>query len=141
MPNLLSEGLPTLQPQTELRSLACMRSTQCPPPLSPLPLFSYLWGLVPPRGPYYVLSSFCSIQCGMPESENLVLRAAPLFTPHVWGQWFHTTICPAGSLCKVSGSLPTSAHPEHRNSGRMQALSLPSLSLHPQPHILVYCPS
>jgi hypothetical protein len=46
-----------LQPWTRLRTLTCVGTTQCPPPLSPCPLFPYLRGLVPPWGPYSVLSS------------------------------------------------------------------------------------
>jgi hypothetical protein len=57
------EGLPTLQPRTGLRALACMKNHPAPP--SPPAFFPYSRGQVLPWGSYSVLSSstVSSVRC------------------------------------------------------------------------------
>ena len=103
----MSYGLPGLQPWTRIRTLVCIGTS--------LPMPSSL---------------FCSqilyyIQCGMPETEKLVLGAAPCPPPTVWGQWLLIGRCSPRAKWKTCCSPPAYAWPEHRNSSQTWALSLP----------------
>ena len=100
-----------------------------PPPLPPCPLFPYLQGLVLPWGPYSVLSSSAvsSMRC---QRLRTCYRGLPLV---------HLLPCGVSGFTQPDAHVGpcsplTSACPEHRNSGPKQALSLPPLPLHPQPH-------
>jgi hypothetical protein len=98
--------------------------------LCPLPI---------PHCPLFCSLLLCHMQCGMPETENLVPGAAPRPPPAMWGQWLHTARCPPGATWKASGSPPMSAHSEHRNSGRTWDLSLPPLPIHsPAPQMWMW---
>ena len=103
------------------------QQSHCPLPLSP--------GLSAAPGPL-----FCSqLRRGMPEAENLVPGAAPCPSPAMWSQWPNTARCPPGAAWKVSGSPPTSACPEHRNSGGMRTPSYSPLPTHHGPAYLYMC--
>ena len=93
-----------MQPQTRLRTLACLGTTQrhlslCPLPLSPGPSATL--------GPLFCSQLLRRIQCGMLEIENLVPGAAPRPPPVVWGQWPNTARCPAGATCLPAQSTGT----------------------------------
>jgi hypothetical protein len=103
-------------------TLTCMGT------FSPCPLF------------HYSVQLLCHIQCGMPETENLI-QGLPLVHPlppqpppsEVSG--FIQPDAHPGPSGKHLAVLPTSTCPEHRNSGQTQALSLPTSSPTPKaPH-------
>jgi hypothetical protein len=100
------------------------RTTQRSPPLYPCSLFPYLWSLMPPQGPYSVLSSSAVSSVGCQRLRTWYW-GLPLIhpSPALWGQWLHIARCPPGAAWKASGSSSASACPEHRNSGQMWALS------------------
>jgi hypothetical protein len=102
--------------------------------LFPSTCFLYLQAESVALGPLFCFQLLCHIQCGMPETENLVPEAAACPPPTVWVHWLHTARCPPRAEWKASWSPPASAYPEQRNSGQTWTLSLPTLSLHPQPH-------
>jgi hypothetical protein len=85
-------------------------------------------------GPLFCSQLLCCIQRGMPETENLVPGAALVYPLQCGVSGFTQPDAHLRAEWKVSGSPPMSRCPEHRNSGQMWALSLPSLPLHPHPH-------
>jgi hypothetical protein len=117
MTNLLSEGLPVLQPWAGLKTLACVGTS------FPLPSSC--------RGPYSVLSSSAVSSMGCWRLRTWYRGLPLVHLPAMWGQWLHIARWPPGALWKVSSSPPASTCPEHRNSGRTPALPLSPLPIHP----------
>jgi hypothetical protein len=100
----LPSGLPVFQSRPGLRTLNCVGTSL---PLCHLSNNPRAEGITP--GP-------------------LISGAAPCPHPFEWGQWLR---CPPEAEWKASVSSPMSACPEHRrNSGQMQAFSLPLLPLY-----------
>jgi hypothetical protein len=94
----------------------------------PLSSFLLSLGLCAALGPLFCSQLLHYIQHGMPETEDLVLGAAPCPQPTVWVQWLHTPdahpgphrkhlesshVCPprAPELWTDAGSLPPPSFP------------------------------
>ena len=128
------EGLPTLQPRTGLRALACMKNHPAPP--SPPAFFPYSRGQVLPWGSYSVLSSstVSSVRCrrlrtwylGLPLVHHLPCGVSGLTQPDA-----HPGPC--GNRLAVLPHLPTQSTRTLVGHGHSPTPLFPT---HPRPSTL-----
>ena len=103
-------------------------------PLSPCPLFPSFLGPSAAPGPLFYSQLLYCIWREMPRLRTWYLGLPLVHYPLCGVSGFTQPDAHLGPRGWKACSLPMSAHPEHRNSGRTWVLSHSPLAQHPQPH-------